>query len=239
VRIPTLGEVFERYPDTHLVIELKTDGGPAIIQPVIDLVVEHDRADSVTIASFDEDYLAPVREQLPDVPTNMPESEAQAFYLRQLVGLHPWWEPPGELFQVPETHDLTLPGFTIDDVTVPTRRFVHAAERLGVDVQVWTVNEVEQMHRLLDAGVHGILTDYPDRLVEVLAEREAERGTARGEDLSATTASSSGPSASRRTTAGSRRCSRSSPSSATRSSTCSSSRCCTGRSAGGSACGSA
>ncbi len=184
VEIPTLGEVFERYPDTHLIIELKTDGGPGIVQPVIDLVLEHDRADSVTIASFDEDYLAPVREQLPDVPTNMPESEAQVFYLRQLVGLHSWWQPPGELLQVPETHDLTLPGFTIEDVTVPTRRFVHAAERLGVDVQVWTINEVEQMHRLLDAGVHGILTDYPDRLVEVLAEREAERGTARGEDLS-------------------------------------------------------
>jgi glycerophosphoryl diester phosphodiesterase/membrane-associated phospholipid phosphatase len=183
VRIPTLGEVFDRYPDTHLILELKTEGGPGIVQPVIDLVAEHGRADSVTIASFDEQYLGPVREQL-DVPTNMPESEAQAFYLRQLVGLHPWWEPPGELFQVPETHDLTLPGFTIEDVTVPTRRFVLAAERLGVDVQVWTINEVEQMHRLLDAGVHGILTDYPDRLVEVLAEREAERGTARGEDLS-------------------------------------------------------
>jgi glycerophosphoryl diester phosphodiesterase/membrane-associated phospholipid phosphatase len=184
VRIPTLSEVFETFDDTHLIIELKTDGGPEIIQPVIDLVREHRREDSVTIASFDEDYLRPVRDQLPGVPTNMPESETTGFYLRQLVGLHPWWTPPGELFQVPETHDANLFGIEVENQRVVTPRFVRAAERLGVDVQVWTVNETEQMHRLLDAGVHGIMTDYPDRLVDVLAEREQERGVARGEDLS-------------------------------------------------------
>jgi glycerophosphoryl diester phosphodiesterase/membrane-associated phospholipid phosphatase len=163
VRIPTLEEILERFPGTHLIIELKTDGGQAIIQPVIDLLHEHGRDDgTVTVASFSTDYLEPVREQLPEVPTNMPEGETTTFYTLQLVGLHPWWSPPGELFQVPEEHEGRL---------VVTPRFVRAAERLGVDVQVWTVNEVEQMHRLLDAGVHGILTDYPDRLVEVLEQR--------------------------------------------------------------------
>jgi glycerophosphoryl diester phosphodiesterase/membrane-associated phospholipid phosphatase len=169
ITIPTLVEVLERYPDTHLIVELKTDGGEAIIQPVIDLLREHGRDDgSVTVASFSSDYLVPVREQLPEVPTNMPEGETTGFYVRQLVGLHPWWSPPGELFQVPEYHD---------GRHVVTPRFVRAAERLGIDVQVWTVNEVEQMHRLLDAGVHGILTDYPDRLVQVLEERAAAAET--------------------------------------------------------------
>jgi glycerophosphoryl diester phosphodiesterase/membrane-associated phospholipid phosphatase len=165
VTIPTLDEVLERYPDTPLIVELKLDGGTAIIQPLIDLVRDHGRDDgSVTIASFSADYLRPVRAQLPDVPTNMPEGETTGFYVRHLAGLHPWWSPPGELFQVPEFHD---------GRHVVTPRFVRAAERLGIDVQVWTVNEVEQMHRLLDAGVHGIMTDHPDVLVEVLEERAA------------------------------------------------------------------
>ncbi len=184
VRIPTLEEVFDAFDDTHLIIELKTDAGPDIIQPVIDRVVAHDRADTVTIASFDETYLGPVRDQLPGVPTNMPEGETLGFYARQLVGLHPWWSPPGELFQAPETHTTSLAGIEVEDLRVVTPRFVRNAERLGVDVQVWTVNEVEQMHRLLDAGVHGILTDYPDRLVAVLDEREDVRGVARGADPS-------------------------------------------------------
>jgi glycerophosphoryl diester phosphodiesterase/membrane-associated phospholipid phosphatase len=175
VRHATLREVLETFPDTHLVIELKTDGGEAIIQPTIDIVREYEAEDRVTIASFREDYLAPVREQLPGVPTNMPESETYDFYVRHLVGLHPWWEPPGSIYQVPED---------FDGRRVVTPRFVRAAERLGVDVQVWTVNDPEQMHRVLDAGAHGIITDYPDRVVEVLAEREATRGAVRGSDLS-------------------------------------------------------
>ena len=175
VRHAALEEVLEAFPDTHLVIELKTDGGTDIIQPTIDLVAAYGRDDgSVTIASFSEEYLAPVRQQLPDVPTNMPESETYAFYVRSLVGLHPWWTPPGELFQVPETFDGRL---------VVTPRFTRAAERLGIEVQVWTVNEPEQMHRLLDAGAHALLTDYPDRAVEVLEERAAARdGMVRGPD---------------------------------------------------------
>jgi glycerophosphoryl diester phosphodiesterase/membrane-associated phospholipid phosphatase len=165
VRIPTLREVLERYPDTHLIVELKTDGGLGIVDPVVDLLREYGRDDgSVTVASFSTDYLEPVRAALPDVPTNMPEGETYAFYVRHLGGAHPWWSPPGKLFQVPEFHD---------GRRVVTPRFVRAAERLGVDVQVWTVNEVEQMHRLLDAGVHGIMTDHPDRLVEVLEARAA------------------------------------------------------------------
>jgi glycerophosphoryl diester phosphodiesterase len=105
----------------------------------------------------------------------MPESETYDFYVRHLVGLHPWWSPPGSIYQVPED---------FDGRRVVTPRFVRAAERLGVDVQVWTVNDPEQMHRVLDAGAHGIITDYPDRAVEVLAEREATRGAVRGSDLS-------------------------------------------------------
>lgn len=172
VRHATLDEVLTRYPDTPLVIELKTDGGEAIIQPTIDLLEAHGRDDgSVTVASFDETYLVPVRDQLPDVPTNMPESETFGFYVRHLMGAHPWWSAPGEFFQVPEY---------FDDRLVVTSRFTRAAERLGVDVHVWTVNDPEQIHRMLDAGVHGIITDYPDRVIEVLDERAATQASAFG-----------------------------------------------------------
>ena len=47
----------------------------------------------------------------------------------------------------------------------------HLADAAGVEVHVWTVNEEADMHRLLDWGVDGILTDFPDRLARVLHER--------------------------------------------------------------------
>lgn len=166
VRIPTFEEVLEAFPDIFLIVEMKPDGGPGIVQAVAERIDARDAQDRTAVASFSLDHLEEFRDALPGVPTNMPEGETTAFYVRHLVGLHRWWSPPGELFQVPEVHE---------GRQVVTPRFVSAANRLGVDVQVWTVNEPEDMRRLLDAGVHGIMTDYPDRLVAVIAEREQAR----------------------------------------------------------------
>jgi glycerophosphoryl diester phosphodiesterase len=40
-----------------------------------------------------------------------------------------------------------------------------------VQVHVWTINEAGRMHRLLDLGVDGIMTDHIDTLREVMVER--------------------------------------------------------------------
>jgi glycerophosphoryl diester phosphodiesterase len=47
---------------------------------------------------------------------------------------------------------------------------IRRAENLGLLVVPWTVNEPEAMRRLVGQGVHGLITDYPDRLRRVLAE---------------------------------------------------------------------
>ena len=52
-----------------------------------------------------------------------------------------------------------------------TPALVDKAHHAGLQVVAWTINEPEQMHRLIDAGVDGIMTDYPDRLVRVLNEK--------------------------------------------------------------------
>jgi glycerophosphoryl diester phosphodiesterase/membrane-associated phospholipid phosphatase len=160
-QIPTLDEVLEAFPDTFMIVELKLDGGPAIIEPVAERIEAAGAQERVVVASFDVGYLRTFRERMPGVPTNMAEDETRAFYIRHLVGAHRWWSPPGELFQVPEYHE---------DMHVVTPRFVGAADRIGVDVHVWTVNETDDMRRLIDLGVHGIITDYPDRLVALLEE---------------------------------------------------------------------
>jgi glycerophosphoryl diester phosphodiesterase len=51
-----------------------------------------------------------------------------------------------------------------------TSAVVDKAHRAGLQVVAWTINEVEQMRVLIAAGVDGIITDYPDRLLGVLRE---------------------------------------------------------------------
>ena len=55
-----------------------------------------------------------------------------------------------------------------------TAEFVAHAHAHGLHVHVWTINDVDEMHRLLDLGVDGIVTDFPARLARVVAGRRGE-----------------------------------------------------------------
>ena len=51
-----------------------------------------------------------------------------------------------------------------------TPRFVEAAHRHGVQIHVWTIDDPAEMEELAATGVDGIMTDFPDVLLEVLAK---------------------------------------------------------------------
>ncbi len=53
---------------------------------------------------------------------------------------------------------------------VVTPRFIERAHARNIAVHVWTVDEVEDMRRLLEWGVDGVQTDRPDRLARLLTD---------------------------------------------------------------------
>ncbi|HWV49522.1 MAG TPA: glycerophosphodiester phosphodiesterase family protein, partial [Microbacterium sp.] len=68
----------------------------------------------------------------------------------------------------------------VDAVQIPERQgsirvftasLVRAAHRAGVEVHVWTVNDVDDMRRLIGAGADGIVTDRADAALKALAPR--------------------------------------------------------------------
>ena len=67
-----------------------------------------------------------------------------------------------DALQVPERHR---------GVRVVTRRFVEAAHRAGTEVHVWTINDEDTMHRLLDLGVDGLVTDRADVAMAAVSSR--------------------------------------------------------------------
>jgi glycerophosphoryl diester phosphodiesterase len=52
-----------------------------------------------------------------------------------------------------------------------THEAVREAQQVGLKVVVWTVNEPRDITRMIDLGVDGIISDYPDRLRRITAER--------------------------------------------------------------------
>ncbi|HWH95972.1 MAG TPA: glycerophosphodiester phosphodiesterase family protein [Baekduia sp.] len=58
--------------------------------------------------------------------------------------------------------------------TATTPKLIKTAHNLKLPVVPWTVNEKLDMAKLIDAGVDGLISDYPDRLREVLVEKGVE-----------------------------------------------------------------
>ncbi|MDP8975264.1 MAG: glycerophosphodiester phosphodiesterase [Actinomycetota bacterium] len=167
LRIPTLREVLEAFPTTYLNVDIKQTA-PAV-QPyerlVAELFREHGREDDVIVASFHDDATAAFSAIAPDVSTAAGLAGMAGFYFAVRDGAEP---PPmrHHALQVPPYHEGT---------TVVDPAFVGAAHEAGLAVHVWTIDDAEEMERLVDLGVDGIMTDCPSVLTGVL--RSAGAGT--------------------------------------------------------------
>jgi glycerophosphoryl diester phosphodiesterase len=160
VRVPTLPEVFEAFPDAFLLLEMKTDSGLELVAAAAELIERYRRQEQVMVASFDAHFLNAFRRRMPSVPTSIGEGEVRRLYSLHLLGLDPWFRPHGQVVQVPEY---------AEGRHIVTPRFIRAAHNLGLEVHVWTVNALEDLRRLIALGVDGLVTDYPDRLRALLA----------------------------------------------------------------------
>jgi glycerophosphoryl diester phosphodiesterase len=164
VSIPTLTEVFKAFPDTRINIEIKSSQVNTI-RDLCRIIRDNGMADKVMVACFDSGKLGEFRSICPEVATSAGASEAVIFYWLQLARLESAYSPSAQALQIPEAYG---------EYRIATRRFIDAAHARNMRVHVWTVNDVESMQRLIDLGVDGIMTDYPDRLVKILKGKQKE-----------------------------------------------------------------
>ena len=87
----------------------------------------------------------------------------------EATDVEPTEAPPVTTFPVPPGGYLekAVAG-EYDGTTVVNRQFLRAAHERNMSVHVWTVNDADQMRRLIDMGVDGIMTDFPQVLIEIL-----------------------------------------------------------------------
>ena len=165
--VPRLAEVLEAFPGAVLNIDVKA---PGAVGPLVALLRSTGAWERVVVASFSERRRRAVVRALPAgtatsagaplvaavvaaVRSPVPAAVRRRAVARALSGV--------DVLQVPV--DVATDGFV---------RAVHDAGRL---VHVWTVDDVPTMHRLLDAGVDGVMTDRTDLLRRVLDARGARR----------------------------------------------------------------
>lgn len=158
VTIPTLREVFEALPHMRFNIEPK-QAAPSLAASLCRLIREHGMADKVLVASFSGAVLSEFRRECPEVATSAATGEVASFLTLHEAGLAASYSPAMQALQVPEH---------AGGLRVLTRDFVEAAHGRNLRVHAWTVNDEGDMRRLVETGVDGIITDYPDRLLKIL-----------------------------------------------------------------------
>jgi glycerophosphoryl diester phosphodiesterase len=158
VRLPLLEEVLGTFPQCLLNLDLKQEGMEDLLAAEITRLGAEDR---VLVGSFHDRRITRFRQASAGrVATSAGPSEVlaavTAAHLRRPA------RGPADAYQVPERSG---------PLRVVGKRFVEAAHAAGKQVHVWVVNDPAAMHRLLDLGVDGIVSDRADLLVEVVAER--------------------------------------------------------------------
>lgn len=156
--IPTLEQVFARFPAfEHYQLEVKsgsTAQSRTVLSAIWQLVERFGLQDKVVVTSSSRTLLRTARDSNYPLPTGLVEEYA--------------WLDPLKSARRYRCRYLVLKW----SLCHPAR--VRKAQAQGLHVSVWTVNDPQLMQRLIDMGVDSIITDYPQRAVQLSAAASSQ-----------------------------------------------------------------
>lgn len=152
--IPLLEDMLGTWPDLRVNIDCKTD---TAVPALVAALTRCDALDRVCVGAFSDRRMRQLKALLG-------EKLCTALSPKGVTSLRfgKPRRPAANAAQVPVAQG---------PIRVVDERFVTKAHALGIKVHVWTVDEPVEMHRLLELGVDGIMTDKPLILKEVFEMR--------------------------------------------------------------------
>ena len=163
IQVPTLEELFQKFPDMRYVIEIKLTQNP-IDKPLCDLIRKYNMQDKVVIASFHDEAMRRFRETCPEVATSASRGEVTKFVLLGKILLSGLIMPQYESIQPPYDPQESM------NIPIMTKLFIREAHAKNIAVEPWTVDDPELMKQYIEWGVDGIMTDRPDLMIDVVKE---------------------------------------------------------------------
>ena len=159
--VPTLDDLLDAFPDACFAIDVKER---AAVEPLARCLRARRAAHRVCVAGSWDSWLTCLGAEVgPELTVALGWRSLvmtlSRMHLRRAPGAH----PNGTFAHVP---------LRMGRVAIFADHLVERAHEAGLRLIVWTVNDQPTMHRLLDAGVDGVITDRPDLLREVLIARD-------------------------------------------------------------------
>jgi glycerophosphoryl diester phosphodiesterase len=150
--------VLQKFGDYRINIELK-ELGSGIEQKIFDLIEKYDMDEKVLVAALKDVCSKALRRFSSNIARSASYKEVRFFFILLCLRATFLYHAKVDSFQVSEY---------LGRIHLVTPRFIQEAHKMNIKVHVWTVNEQQDMERLLDWGADGIITDFPQRLKMVL-----------------------------------------------------------------------
>ena len=157
-KIPLLYEALDSFPDLRFNIDIKTEDA---MENTIKIIQEMKCFHRTCLASFSSSRLNRIRKLAgPEVCTSSGQMDIFKLICKSL----------GISLKINSADCAQIP-ITQWGVPILTKRFLRIAKKENKLVHVWTIDNKEEMFKLIDFGVDGIMTDKPSILKQAMSER--------------------------------------------------------------------
>lgn len=169
--VTSLEDLIKAFPNNYLNVEIKQydDIGLEALDKVLELMElldeEYKTFDRIVLASFHEEIFQKMlqykKTDYPELKVSPETNSVIKFYALQLTGLSFFYRDQVHVLQLPtEQYGLSL----------STKKFIKNAHKNNIAVHYWTIDDPDEMRRLIENGADGIMTNRPSLLKEVLDE---------------------------------------------------------------------
>lgn len=162
ITLPRFDELLELDANQRINVDMK-DPKPELVHALADLLRKHNAAERVCVASFHSQNILLLRQIMPEALTSFTLNEVIKYVFSINLGFGFLWKQlPSCVFQMPEKEH---------GIRLLTKRLIRYCHKRGVKIQIWTINDADEMKRLLSMGVDGLFTDDPALMIDVLKNK--------------------------------------------------------------------
>lgn len=147
-------------PDMHFLIEIKDQPGGA--EAIVAAIQEARAEDRVMLASFNPKQIKIAKELAPEIAVCFDAATSIRLLGAYRGGKMDSYEPEADML-ILNYNRIESYGITPEDLP--------KIQAFGIPVCVYTINDEQQIHEVLDLGIQSILTDKPDSLARILEKR--------------------------------------------------------------------
>ena len=160
-------EFYEEYPDLLFIVEIKNSGelGYEACRILSETLNQYPNyRDQIVVGTFHDEIEVEMKAKYDDLMRGAPTGTAAKFVLTTFTGVNLFDNSDFACLQIPTSYDLGV------EIFLDSQMLINRAHRRNVAVQYWTINDADEMRKLIELGCDCIMTDNPVLLKQVLDE---------------------------------------------------------------------